>query len=111
MIDLLAIAFAILIWFVLPLMLGGLAIWLPFRTYFRRGRNVALVVGVVNAVFCGFAMLAILATLVFNGYPTFPPYVVIAAGTMAMLAVLALAKDNRKKQRIVVNGPTDSRSV
>lgn len=111
MFDFYLMILAIALWFILPMVLGGLAIWLPFRIHARRGSDLALVVGILNAVFCGLAVLALGATLAFSGYPTFLPHIVIAVGTLAMLGVVAFAKDRRKRRVTVVNGPVDSRWV
>jgi hypothetical protein len=72
---------------IIPSMVGLLAIFLPFRTYRRTGRDGFLTLGVLNAVFCGLAVLALLATAVMDGYPTFVAHLIVGLGFAA--AVMA----------------------
>jgi hypothetical protein len=79
----------IFLWFILPILLGIVAIALPFRTYEKKRLDGALTLGVINSVFCGLAVLTLVGTLVFDWYPTFLPHLIIAVGLLASF-VLAL---------------------
>ena len=82
---------------VVPGILGVLAIAIPFRSHRATRQDRFLTLGVINAVLCGLAVIALLATAVLNGYPTYLPYIVIALGFSAMLLLEAIKWVGRRK--------------
>lgn len=83
---------------VIPGILGLLAIIMPFRSHRATRQDRFLTLGVINAVLCGLALLALLASVVMNGYPSFLVYVVIAVGFCTMLGFEVVKKLNERSR-------------
>jgi len=73
----------------IPCALGLMAIIIPFRSHRATKKNRFLVLGVINAAFCGLAVLTLLAAAVFNALPGALLFLIIAAGFLAMLLLEA----------------------
>ena len=86
------------LWFILPIILGMLAIALPFWSYRKEKKDGALALGIINSVFCGFSVLLLVGTLVFDWYPTFLPHIIVGLGCSAAF-VLVLQSGVPKKKK------------
>jgi len=82
-----------------------LAIAIPFLSHRATKQDRFLTLGVINAVFCGLAVIVLSATAVLNGYPTFLPYIIIASGFLAMLLLEVTKKIGRKSRQALKTTP------
>ena len=80
---------------IVPMLVGILAVILPFRSYRKTRKNAALTVGIVNSVFCGASVVALAGAVLFGwGFST-PLYAILATGFIAMIIV---ARPTRAKK-------------
>jgi len=86
------------LWFALPIILGLLAIALPFRCYLKKKKDGALTLGIINSVFCGLSVSTLVGTLAFDWYPTFLPHIIIGLGFLAAV-ILVLKSMHRKRKK------------
>jgi hypothetical protein len=90
-------ALGLLAWLVLPVLAGSLAIFLPFKFHRKTRHDGLLTLGIINGIFCGLAILTLAVTWMFDLYPTLLPHLIIGAGLLADVVVLAKSRAKIKR--------------